>query len=628
MRSRFLAPLSASLMLAAAASAQCFEPNFGTPLGIGDDVLFATQPMGINFPMGGAFATYDQIAVNTNGCCFLWNSTGGALTGTTPTGYGGTTAVMTTNLAGVAGGGPRIAPYWRDLNILAANNSQVWLNNTIPGKCVITWENAVHWNVVGDVPFTVQAQLVEATGEIWFFYSASAHNANIEPLAGVSEGGGIAVPAATDFATPTAGVSTSRIVYETWTAANTFDLAGQGVLLVPNGTGYDHVPLPCPIASNQNVGAGCHVYNVPSPTESFYELYPDAVAASAALQGNAMLLVRTGTGYSATWLPGAAAGLYVPPTGGATLLPVNDDGDDLVTLPSPMVTNSGLVSAVRVSHNGIITLASTANNPGDFSPTGPELAAATGEAFYSWSDFRDTNLTPVPSGRVKTEQVGGQFHITWENVDHWASPQVTAPCTQQFQIDLATGNVTYVWTLIDTNTTSTFGTSYLVGYTGPGASTDPGSINLATVLPATTTNNLISSGMSLSASPTPRINPSTLVTYTANGLPEFLPGSGIYVSTMFLSVVPLPGGFDLTGVLTTVPGCNAYIATLDVDMGGQLTLLPSASWSVNYDNVTFAPGNVIGAQAVALFNPAVALPNGEAGGFVLSNGVVSTTQVN
>jgi hypothetical protein len=51
-------------------------------------------------------------------------------------------------------------------------------------------------------------------------------------------------------------------------------------------------------------------------------------------------------------------------------------------------------------------------------------------------------------------------------------------------------------------------------------------------------------------------------------------------------------------------------------------------WTFTYDNVFFAPGNVIAAQAVALFDSAFPLPNGEYGGFLFTNGVLSTTQPN
>lgn len=134
------------------------------------------------------------------------------------------------------------------------------------------------------------------------------------------------------------------------------------------------------------------------------------------------------------------------------------------------------------------------------------------------------------------------------------------------------------------------------------------------------------SPLTLSAAPSPVINPSTLVTYTITNIPEYVPTSGVYLSTLFLSVNPLPGGFDLTGILTVMPGCNAYIATLDVNIGTAVTAAPTSAVPFTFAAPVFAPGNVIAAQAVALFDGTFPLPNGETGGFVFSNGVLSTTQ--
>ena len=53
---------------------------------------------------------------------------------------------------------------------------------------------------------------------------------------------------------------------------------------------------------------------------------------------------------------------------------------------------------------------------------------------------------------------------------------------------------------------------------------------------------------------------------------------------------------------------------------------PSAAWNLTFDNVIFAPGDVIAAEAVGVFDPTFPLGNGEAGGFLVSNGVQSTTQ--
>src|SRR5690606_27914625 len=115
----------------------------------------------------------------------------------------------------------------------------------------------------------------------------------------------------------------------------------------------------------------------------------------------------------------------------------------------------------------------------EYTPDGAVLAAAANAAFFSWSDFRDTNVTPVASGTIKTEDIGGVFYITWDGVDHWTNPQISAPSTLQFQFDTNTGNVTVVWVSINSDTTSIFGSAHLIGATGPGAGNDPGSIDLS-----------------------------------------------------------------------------------------------------------------------------------------------------
>lgn len=133
--------------------------------------------------------------------------------------------------------------------------------------------------------------------------------------------------------------------------------------------------------------------------------------------------------------------------------------------------------------------------------------------------------------------------------------------------------------------------------------------------------------LTLAAAPAPVLNPQTLVTYSIGGVPPFSPGSGLHLSTLFLSVNPLPAGFDLAGILTTQPGCRVYLASLDVNLGTALQPTPNSTAQLLFSLPAFAPGNVIAAQAVALFDPTFPLPNGEAGGLLLSNGVRTTTQL-
>src|SRR5580765_8291543 len=115
---RLLLTVSAVAAMSALATAQCFETNLGTSIGLGDDLVLAVTPMNITFPMGGIAASYTHVQPTTNGLCYLTN--GVAAVGATGTGYG-TAPTMVTNLRGLAGQNPRIAPYWRDLNLTAAN---------------------------------------------------------------------------------------------------------------------------------------------------------------------------------------------------------------------------------------------------------------------------------------------------------------------------------------------------------------------------------------------------------------------------------------------------------------------------------------------------------------------------
>jgi hypothetical protein len=79
--------------------------------------------------------------------------------------------------------------------------------------------------------------------------------------------------------------------------------------------------------------------------------------------------------------------------------------------------------------------------------------------------------------------------------------------------------------------------------------------------------------------------------------------------------------------LTQQPVRKAYIGTLDLDLGVALTGVSSRSRSVTFSVPVLTPGLVIAAQSVVLFDPAFPLLNGEAGGFVLSNGVLSVCQL-
>jgi hypothetical protein len=175
-------------------------------------------------------------------------------------------------------------------------------------------------------------------------------------------------------------------------------------------------------------------------------------------------------------------------------------------------------------------------------------------------------------------------------------------------------------------TISTSTSDVLVGCTLAGTGLTAVSQTLSTVTPVVLQPDK-SLLVEMSAAPPPVINPGTVSNYTITNLPETAPGSGAYLSLIYFSLTPFPAGFDLVGLVTTVPGCNLYLGSLDLSFGLAVTATPTNVVPVNFSTPTFAPGDVVAAQAIALFDPAFPLLNGESGGFLLSNGILTTTWV-
>lgn len=586
---RIFTALSAAAALAAAANAQCFESNFGTSLGVGDDTLFAAQPMNISFPMGGAFAAYDHVRVNTNGCAFLWSGATGELD-TTATGYSTSATTMVTNLRGAAGGAPRIAPYWCDLNMTAANNAGVWLNNSMPGRCVITWENAVHYNTTSPV-FTVQAQLFD-TGVVQFFYSGAAQNVAVAPACGISQGGLIADPGVTDLSAGAVAVPTARIVYQTFATTNTFDLPSTNVTFAPNaGGGYNVIPSPCVPAANTNYGSGCA-----DRFASLYQHFANATLASPALTGQSVVFTPVAGGYLTAW----GGGTYLAPTVAAVnvFAAPTDDGEAVLTPTAAFPTASGPQATVRVHSNGVISWGAAAQTfPGgnNYTPDAAVFLNAGNEGFWAWHDY---NETESGSGRIVYEEVAVGAHtvlaVTWNAVENYSTPVAGNPSTMQMQLNLSTGACTIVGVNIDSNPTSAYGSAHLLGYSPAGASIDPGNFNLATTLPVVT-QSLDGAVLTLEVLGTPLLG--ATVTWTTSNIPAAAVTSAQLISLgQFVPGQPLPGA----------PGC---MQSVDLGLAATVTLMnsPIATYSLTVPNNAAFVGVSLFSQSASLVSGANAL---------------------
>lgn len=614
MRTTFLFPLPV-LALAALASAQCFEPSFGVlaprngfAAGYGDDVLFDLQPLNFVFPMGGVAASYTFAHIQSNGVIFLTN---GAASGATTTGYSTTPATQLENLQGTAGQPPRLAPMWRDLDNLAANGGGVFFNNTIPGKFVVTWSNTVQFGTASPV-FTVQAQLFNS-GEVHFYYTEnSASSAAV--ICGVSQGNAVAAVPSVDFTAPGGNSGTSMLLHEQL-AANAFDLGTKFIHFAQNVFGgFDETATDCG-AFNQGYGSGC--YDV---SDSVYQYFTDSAVASAALANQSVVLTPTNGQYVVSW----GGGTFVPPTAAAVnvFAAPTDDGEQIVTPSLAFPTASGPQTQLRVHSNGVISWGAVAQTfPGttSYTPTSSGFLNGANAGFYAWHDYAEND---TGSGRIEREEiiVGTDtiLCLTWDNVESWPLNVVNAG-TLQFQLNLNNGVAKLVWTTVDNNTASTYGSAHLIGYSPAGASQDTGSINFATSLPVTTpSGNMVA--LALSASPAPVSAPSTgtAVTYTTTNMPPFDASSPpVYVGVNVISLGQIPTGLEL-GIIGA-PGCKVYVTSLDLCQS-MIGSTPTQSVSL-----PIPPGVPAGlelySQSAVLFLPG-SLPNGQnAFGMTLSNGI-------
>src|SRR5688572_30970481 len=116
---------------AATASAQCLDRVYGTSLGAGPDTMFAMQPIGFAFPLGGT--TYTDIHVTDKGYVFLSNNN------VPPAPFG---IDYDATEAELVSGSPRICALWADIQCDGfTNNGEVFLKSTAT-DCTVTWTNA------------------------------------------------------------------------------------------------------------------------------------------------------------------------------------------------------------------------------------------------------------------------------------------------------------------------------------------------------------------------------------------------------------------------------------------------------------------------------------------------------
>jgi hypothetical protein len=505
----------------------CLDSNYGTALGLGDEVVFPIQPIGFAFPLAGA--TYTDVHVCTNGYVTLSN---GGVPAAPPSDYTATTAEF-------VAGPPRIAALWNDLHALAQSGGQVYINST-PAKCTITWDkinNYASGTAAGPV-MTFQAQLFP-TGEVAFVYSSNAtNNSSIttgQPaIVGATPGLGAVLPGASDLSLP--GSTPDTTVFELWPSPLTFDIQGQTLQLIPGTPGWVHAAtVPANCASTYDYGVGC--LDIPasaSSPDSFYEVF---TAAQFDLANTTITMLRTGAGYVVL---NNIPGTFVTPTASAQVLANADDTTQTVALSAALPLAGGSTTSLTISSNGNVAGGQAPGNGALYTPAITTFLNWAQASFACWHDY---NPAATGSGKILFEEIAGVAYVTWNGV---YSFNTSSPDTFQFQFDLATGNVTMLFGAMAPS-----GGSYLVGYSRAGASPDPGALDLSTALVSGTTLYDPKVPLAMTSNGRPYLG-NTTWSLDVRNVPNLV-ALGI---VLWGDVQILPPGFDLSGI--GMPGCVAY----------------------------------------------------------------------
>ncbi|MBL8751334.1 MAG: hypothetical protein JNK78_19410 [Planctomycetes bacterium] len=320
------------------------------------------------------------------------------------------------------------------------------------------------------------------------------------------------------------------------------------------------------VAATAPFGTGCYHLS-----KAFYESF---TAAGFDLANSGMRMIRNGNRYDVT-----SGGTFVAPTGAAVQLALTDDGEATVNLSGAFPFPGGTTTSLVVCANGFVSAA--AGNGNDWSPTAAEWLASTQPRWGCWHDF---NPDAAGSGKVKFEQIGSIAYLTWDNV---YSYNTTAANRWQMQFDVATGNVTTVW-----STMVASGSAWVVGFAATAPNDDLGSVNLSAAL---------AGGLHTGADNTPPLTLTTSLPQLGQSMTltttNFTPASALGIQ--IISVTRYDPGIELS--IANMPGCFLYSGTellhvviANAGTGVDVWTIPNdPTWmglAVTTQTLAFAPG--------------------------------------
>jgi hypothetical protein len=562
--------VSALLCIAAPVAAQACAIAPGSVLvadsSSGADAIYAAQPLGFAFPLGGT--TYTDISLSDHGFGFLSNGGVPAV----PTSGGITYSVDT---ADFIGNGPCVSAFW--------NDSTLGTGGTLtmePGaaECVITWLDCQTFS--NQLPlFSVQMTL-KITGEIVMRYDADTDNREstftagfADMIVGVTPGAPALLPTASDLST--SPVTADDTVFEEFFAISSFDLAGNGLQFVPTNPGWivTMTGPPTGCAGVTSFGAGCGI----GGQDVFYEEFP--AGGLDIMSGTTITMLRSAQGYIVL---DAIPGIFVTPVTPLLVAAGALDGTETFPLSAPMPTTGGTTSDITISTKGSVDLSAISNGV-DFDPTVADLLAWTEPSIAAlWHDWDQSDPA---SGDITFEEIGGIAYATWNDIVTFSGTGLLNKFQVQFEI--ATGNITIVYDTVNDDVLN-----HLVGFTAGAPVIDNGPTDISVDLANSLTLVDAGTGILTLGTNLPALGTNWDLTTTnidvASPVSITFFGVGTAAAPLPFSVI----GLDAPGCFVNIDSILAQLTGLSVS-GNSLVSLPIP----NNPSIT---GATISAQSICL----------------------------
>jgi hypothetical protein len=545
----------------------------GANISAGDDT-FRNVTLPFAFPFNGTL--YTSMFIGSNGYITF-------VTGDTT--YSETEALMLS-------GAPRIAPCWDDWyapGAAAGNGIFLALTST---SAHVTWKNVPHFGVATN--FANMEVVLNATGEIDFYYDATMNVPASQCIVGLSAGNGAAAAPMSFTPLPATMNVTNYQVFTAPTSPGQFNLAGAQIMMFPTGPTTYSVqsvsPSTCPPANYPGFstvptqyGAGCPAA-VPNGG-NVYELFPSGAVdlSNTSLQflalGPNQYLALNGPGFDNSFTP-------------ADIVPGQGDDTQVTVAVGAMGSfpfHGQAVSSIAVCSNGFLWMVPNFDN--SYIPSAASFASGGPRIAPLWCDWNFL--------------VGGTFYwtttpnscmATWQNVGAFG----TTGTQNTFQVKLfANGDIVFNYGAVLNN--STTGGAALTGISFGNSPTNAG-VDMTSFLTSATVIDLT---LIIPLAHGATTNAAIGQAYTIN-MSSIPAGSAFGAFVFGLTQLSL----DLSFLGMT--GCTQYAST---DFS---TLLPLSSTTAQFTmnipfNTNFAGINLFSQAAVfAPLNPF---------GVIASNGV-------